>query len=107
MAVVIQLRVPEKAGGGRYSNVKKEWEADHLSDLKMPDSFDTCQFDFEGVWSLYVSGQDFEDIKKAFTNVPYPNYVTQCSWAGEMAAFIIDNIQIMDFSRQPIREKAL
>ena len=83
--IVIQMRNAD--GSHRPYN---EWRPDSIHTFP---EIETTEFPPNVVWTLYAHGNDFQDIKLMFLNIPIPKNTNECKWVGEMAEFLINNMR--------------
>ena len=55
--------------------------------------FETTDYRGSNLWVLYAEGEDINDLKQLFVNVPFPKDADSCTWVGETAEFLINNIK--------------
>lgn len=93
MSIVIQKRaVPYGHVVFEKHTAIDTWPADFY--------FEAIRKDVAGKWSVYANGADLVGILGMFTNIPKTNG-TQCVWVGEMAEFILSNVEYMlDFHKE-------
>lgn len=82
--IVVQLRDADS------KELRREWKVESIE--KFP-NISVSMFRGNNLWSVYATGPSLDALKETFGTLPMPKTAMEACWTGDLAAFIINNIQ--------------